>query len=143
MLRPQFFFSSNVSAGLSKSISKALGFTITNNLGWYLGMPLLHSRVTKNTYQDIVDKVEKRLSSWNASHLSLAFFGWAYNSHTISATSTSHFCHADDKSSGGCQVQSRPSMLTFFYGVAIIKRGMIKNNSGSHDPSPMIFQVMT
>ena len=35
-------------------------------------MPLLHSRVTKNTYQDIVDKVEKRLSSWNASHLSLA-----------------------------------------------------------------------
>lgn len=70
--KTSIFFSSNVSAVLSKSISKALGFTISNNLGRYLGMPLLHSRVTKNTYQDIVDKVEKRLSSWNASHLSLA-----------------------------------------------------------------------
>ncbi|KAH9647730.1 putative ribonuclease H protein [Citrus sinensis] len=35
-------------------------------------MPLLHSRVTTTTYQEIVDKVEKRMSTWNTSHLSLA-----------------------------------------------------------------------
>lgn len=34
-------------------------------------MPLLHSRVTKCTYEEIIDKVERRLSGWNASHLFL------------------------------------------------------------------------
>lgn len=66
------YFSSNVSTGVARKIGKTLDFTITNNLGRYLGMPLLNSRVTKNTYQEIVDKVEKRLPAWSASHLSLA-----------------------------------------------------------------------
>lgn len=35
-------------------------------------MPFFHSRVTKRTYQSIIDKVNKRLFGWNASHLSLA-----------------------------------------------------------------------
>lgn len=34
-------------------------------------MPLLHSRVSKNTNQSILDKVDQRLSGWNATHLSL------------------------------------------------------------------------
>ena len=49
-----------------------LGYSATNNLGCYLGMPLLHSRVNKATYQTILDKVDKRLTGWNATHLSLA-----------------------------------------------------------------------
>lgn len=48
-----------------------LGFSVTANLGRYLGMPLLHSQVSKNIYQGIVDIVERWLSGWNASHLSL------------------------------------------------------------------------
>ncbi|KAL9440886.1 hypothetical protein AB3S75_019544 [Citrus x aurantiifolia] len=35
-------------------------------------MPLLHNRVTKATSQEIVDNVDKKLSGWNAMHLSLA-----------------------------------------------------------------------
>ncbi|KAL9408205.1 hypothetical protein AB3S75_046705 [Citrus x aurantiifolia] len=35
-------------------------------------MPVIHSRVNKQTYQEILDKVNKRLSWWNAMHLSLA-----------------------------------------------------------------------
>ncbi|KAL9411534.1 hypothetical protein AB3S75_045186 [Citrus x aurantiifolia] len=35
-------------------------------------MPLLHGRITKTTYQEILDKVDQRLSGWSASHLSLA-----------------------------------------------------------------------
>ncbi|KAL9431609.1 hypothetical protein AB3S75_026743 [Citrus x aurantiifolia] len=35
-------------------------------------MPLLHNRVTKATYQEIVDTVDKKLSGWNAMLLSLA-----------------------------------------------------------------------
>ncbi|KAH9665427.1 putative ribonuclease H protein [Citrus sinensis] len=38
----------------------------------YLGVPLLHSRVNKATYQSILDKVDMRLSGWNAAHLSFA-----------------------------------------------------------------------
>ena len=35
-------------------------------------MPLLYSRVNKATYQSILDKVDMRLSGWNAVHLSFA-----------------------------------------------------------------------
>ena len=35
-------------------------------------MLILHSRVTKATYQEILDKVQQGLSGWNAKHLSLA-----------------------------------------------------------------------
>ena len=35
-------------------------------------MPLLHGRVTNKTYQEVLDRVDKRLSRWNAKHLSFA-----------------------------------------------------------------------
>lgn len=56
----------------AKNIGTLLGFSITMNLGKYLGIPLLYSLVSKDTYQDIVDKMERRLSRWNALYLSLA-----------------------------------------------------------------------
>lgn len=59
-----------MAAGEAKKIGSLLGFSITKNLGKYL--PLLHSWVSKHTYEEIVDKVESRLSGWNATHLSLA-----------------------------------------------------------------------
>ena len=70
-IKTNLFYSSNVSMSVARSIGKIFGFTIINNLGRYLGMPFLHSRVTKSTYQEIMDKVEKRLSTWNASYISL------------------------------------------------------------------------
>ena len=48
-VKTNLFFSSNVPANVARSIGKIFGFTITNNLGRYLGMPLLHTRVTTNT----------------------------------------------------------------------------------------------
>lgn len=42
-----------------KEIAKICGFSVTNHLGKYLVIPLLHNRVTKARYQEIVDKVEK------------------------------------------------------------------------------------
>lgn len=70
--KTQVFFSKNVSHKEAHNIGKLLGYTKSKDLGKYLGMPLLHSRVTKKTYQDIIKKVDKRLSGWNALHLSLA-----------------------------------------------------------------------
>lgn len=70
-IKTNIFYSFNVSMSVARSIGKTFGFTIINNLGRYLGMLFLHSRVTKSTYQEIMDKVEKRLSTWNASYISL------------------------------------------------------------------------
>ncbi|QHN91722.1 Putative ribonuclease H protein family [Arachis hypogaea] len=53
-------------------ISEALGFPRTNDLGKYLGVLLLRSRVTKNTYHEIIQKLNTRLSNWKASSLFLA-----------------------------------------------------------------------
>ena len=49
-----------------------LGFSVIADLDKYLGMPILHSRVSENTYQGVVDTVKRQLSGWNVSHLSLA-----------------------------------------------------------------------
>ena len=70
--KTKIFFSKNVPVTLASGIGNALGFSIINNLGRYLGMPLLHDRVSKKTYQNIIDKVDQRLSRWVAKHLSLA-----------------------------------------------------------------------
>ncbi|KAH9670623.1 putative ribonuclease H protein [Citrus sinensis] len=70
--KSQVFFSKNISAWDMKRIGAELGFSVTKDLGTYLGMPLLHTRVSHHTYQNIIDKVERRLSGWHASLLSLA-----------------------------------------------------------------------
>ncbi|OMP13818.1 putative ribonuclease H protein [Corchorus olitorius] len=44
----------------------------TNDLGKYLGVPLIHERVTKATFKEIVEKVQGRLSSWKSKLLTLA-----------------------------------------------------------------------
>ncbi|KAH9697020.1 reverse transcriptase domain-containing protein [Citrus sinensis] len=70
--KTKFFFSKNVVSREAQLLNDVLGYSATNDLGCYLGMPLLHSRVNKATYQTILDKVDKRLTGWNAAHLSFA-----------------------------------------------------------------------
>ena len=53
-------------------ISNEFGFSITGDLGKYLGVPLKHKRVSSSLYSHITDRVMKRLSAWKASSLSLA-----------------------------------------------------------------------
>ena len=65
------YFSTNISAMETSKIGSDLGYSVTNNLGKYLGVPLCHTRISKQTYQSIIDKVDQRLSGWNASHLTL------------------------------------------------------------------------
>ncbi|KAK9195305.1 hypothetical protein WN943_003425 [Citrus x changshan-huyou] len=68
--KTRLYFSKNVEPALSKKISELSGFSTSKNLGKYLGMPLLHGRVTNKTYQEILDRVDKQLSGWNVKHLS-------------------------------------------------------------------------
>ncbi|CAL1356335.1 unnamed protein product [Linum trigynum] len=45
---------------------------MTQDLGRYLGVPVLHGRTTKDTYRYILDRIDQRLAGWKADNLSLA-----------------------------------------------------------------------
>ncbi|CAN1127408.1 Putative ribonuclease H protein At1g65750 [Linum perenne] len=49
-----------------------MGFPLTQNLGRYLGVPVLHERTTASTFQGIVDRIDLKLTGWKAKSLSLA-----------------------------------------------------------------------
>lgn len=66
-----FFFSKNVDNAIKKDISYLLRIQVTEDLGIYLGIPLLHTRTTKKSFQFIIDKVRNKLTGWDARKLSL------------------------------------------------------------------------
>ncbi|CAL8105061.1 unnamed protein product [Prunus armeniaca] len=66
------FCSPNTCKEIAKEISCICGSPLTEDLGRYLGMPLLHSLIDKRTYSSLIDKVHKRLAAWKGKFLSLA-----------------------------------------------------------------------
>ncbi|CAL9013284.1 unnamed protein product [Prunus brigantina] len=66
------FCSPNICKELANEISAICGSPLTDNLGKYLGMPLLHHRANKATYNSIVEKVHIRLATWKSKCLSMA-----------------------------------------------------------------------
>ncbi|CAL2237693.1 unnamed protein product [Prunus armeniaca] len=63
--------SPNTCSELANSIAAISGSHLTTSLGKYLGVPLIHTRVTKQTYQEVIAKVQKRLGSWKSHTLSM------------------------------------------------------------------------
>lgn len=55
--KPKLYCPSNVCKKFANDISQICGSPLTNVLSKYLGMPLIHSRVSKGTYVEIIDKV--------------------------------------------------------------------------------------
>lgn len=53
------YASPNLTSWVGEKLSDKFGITLTNNLGIYLGTPLIHGRITKGTYGSVVDKVRK------------------------------------------------------------------------------------
>lgn len=72
MWKTNIFFFKGMDGSLRRHISRHFGFQEVNNLGSYLGVPLFHEKVTNITLQFVVDKVNSKLSSWDARELSLA-----------------------------------------------------------------------
>ncbi|XP_012487975.1 uncharacterized protein LOC105801186 [Gossypium raimondii] len=70
--KSNIFFSKDTEANVRIQINQLFGFQEVRNLGTYLGVPLLHERITKSTLSFIVDKVRKKLQSWDARKLSIA-----------------------------------------------------------------------
>ncbi|KAG8371078.1 hypothetical protein BUALT_Bualt13G0049500 [Buddleja alternifolia] len=55
-----------------RRISMELGIGCSENLGNYLGVPLVHDRVSPRLFRELIDKVQARLSSWKAKLLNFA-----------------------------------------------------------------------
>ncbi|CAN1121487.1 Putative ribonuclease H protein At1g65750 [Linum perenne] len=66
------FCSKNTNRHTSLLVSLLLGMPLSQDLGRYLGVPILHERITSHTYQDILDRIDKRLAGWKVKSLSLA-----------------------------------------------------------------------
>lgn len=63
IMKSHLYFSSNTPNTQRQALGLRFGIPITYDLGKYLGMPLLHGRVTADTYSGLVEKVKSRLAS--------------------------------------------------------------------------------
>ncbi|CAN1152790.1 Putative ribonuclease H protein At1g65750 [Linum perenne] len=66
------FFSKNTPRRSRRRVCRILDIGETDDLGCYLGVPILHSRVTKETYQYIIERMQNKLAGWKRNSLSLA-----------------------------------------------------------------------
>ncbi|CAN1164676.1 Putative ribonuclease H protein At1g65750 [Linum perenne] len=66
------YFSKNVSRSLVQAVCGALEIQATQDLGRYLGVPIIHGRNSKHLYQYLIDRMEKKLAGWKVGSLSLA-----------------------------------------------------------------------
>ena len=70
--KSKMFISPNVPQREATNLSRICGMVTTKDLGTYLGVPLIHGRVRKNHFNHIINKMQRKLSGWKASVLSLA-----------------------------------------------------------------------
>ncbi|KAA3466099.1 reverse transcriptase [Gossypium australe] len=61
---------SQVNKDLVGKITNMLDFQHVHDLDHYLGVPLIHQRITKSTLNFVIERVRKKLSSWKAKKLS-------------------------------------------------------------------------
>lgn len=61
--KTHMFFLKNVPVRITRVVSPRARFQQTFNFGKYLGMLLLHKRVTKQTYSSIVTRVQNQLAA--------------------------------------------------------------------------------
>lgn len=70
--KSRVLFSPSTLTYLRGTICFAFGIKATSNLSAYLGVPLIHERVTKSMYQLLINKIWSKLSSWKLKTLSKA-----------------------------------------------------------------------
>ncbi|KAK3222281.1 hypothetical protein Dsin_009306 [Dipteronia sinensis] len=63
---------SNTSNCNVRALADLCGSHVTKNLGSYLGVPLIHGCIMKDTYKEILVKTQKRLATWYSASISLA-----------------------------------------------------------------------
>ncbi|KAK2665264.1 hypothetical protein Ddye_003838 [Dipteronia dyeriana] len=59
--KSRVFCFNNISDNKAEVLATKCGYPVTNNLGKYLGVTLIHNRITKATYKGILEKSKKGL----------------------------------------------------------------------------------
>ncbi|GLT74663.1 hypothetical protein SLA2020_464490 [Shorea laevis] len=70
--KSKLYVSPNIQGAVANSLCSQCGIPLSATLGTYLGVPILHGRVTPNTYKCILEKMQKKLAGWKRNTLSLA-----------------------------------------------------------------------
>ncbi|GLT67726.1 hypothetical protein SLA2020_400130 [Shorea laevis] len=86
--KSKILFSPNTDRQSIESICSITRMAATNDLERYLGVPIHCRRGTRNTYRNVVKKVQDRLSLWKANQLSFA--GRQVLIHSVSSTMANH-----------------------------------------------------
>lgn len=71
LFKSKLFISPIVNNVKARSLSRLSGISLTQDLGNYLGIPLLHKKCNRSYFQFIIDKIQKRLSGWKTNLLSM------------------------------------------------------------------------
>ncbi|KAL7218975.1 hypothetical protein ACSBR2_012110 [Camellia fascicularis] len=70
--KSKVFVSSNIDRRVARDLSAKCGIPLTSDLGKYLGVPLMHGRVTRGHFNHIIEKMQKNLAGWKTKVLSIA-----------------------------------------------------------------------
>ena len=66
------FFSCNIKTNFVDILGNRMGMKVTNDLGRYMGVPIIHGKIQRGTYAYILDKMKSRISDWACKRLSMA-----------------------------------------------------------------------
>lgn len=119
--KSKIFFSNNVSRELEGLISAESGIASTRELGKYLGMPILHKRINKDTYGEVLEKVSSRLAGWKSQTLSFA--GRLTLTKAVLASIPVHFMSSIMLPASTLEKLDKVS-LTFLWGGTVEKKRM-------------------
>ena len=70
--KSKLFVSPNISNPIKQFLSQVSGIPLTASLGNYLGVPVKHGRITKSSYQYVIDRLKSKLALWKKNTLSFA-----------------------------------------------------------------------
>ncbi|GKV24237.1 hypothetical protein SLEP1_g33872 [Rubroshorea leprosula] len=70
--KSKLFVSPNIQRQLANSFSFACGIPLTNDLGTYFGVPIIHGRFKASSYKYILEKMQLKLAGWKQHLLSMA-----------------------------------------------------------------------
>ncbi|GLT63634.1 hypothetical protein SLA2020_361840 [Shorea laevis] len=70
--KSKILFSKNVDQNTRDNISQSLGYQQTNELGKYLGIPILAKRCSKVNCEFILERIRSKLSGWKTKFFSMA-----------------------------------------------------------------------
>lgn len=72
LAKSKLFVSPNVRRRKARRFRDFCGIPLTNDLGKYLGVPLFHKRVSKNHFNQLIEKMKRKLCGWKSNTLRLS-----------------------------------------------------------------------